>query len=508
MIDIENYTTEKVVESNMESLSTWIIEADISSMQAAMNAGELTAEELVNVYLERIRKVDSELRSILEVNPDAIAIARELDKERQERGCRGMLHGIPIVLKDNIDTNDRMHTSAGSIALAEWIAPEDSYMAARLREAGAIILGKANMTEWANFMSSTMWAGYSSRGGLTLNPYGPGELFVGGSSSGSAVAVAANLTAAAIGTETSGSIISPSSQNGIVGIKPTLGLVSRSGIIPITMSQDTAGPMGRTVRDAAIVLGAITGVDETDACTQTSKSRSYRDYTPFLDESFFGQARIGIPRFYYQDLDEARLAIIESAIEVLRSKGATIIDPVELSCEHVKWDSNVLRYEFKKALNDYLGRLDITMPVHSLAEVIAYNEAHADIALKYGQNVLLLAEETSGTLTEPEYHASLNRNQEMARKGIDEVLSKHELDALFFLGNEHGADLAARAGYPSITIPAGYAESGIIAPGGYTTKGPQGVTFVGRAYAEPTLLRLAYGYEQATKHRVAPQLEK
>jgi amidase len=485
----------------------WVIEADIASMQTAMESGSVSSEDLVKVYLERIRKYDSKINSILEINPEAVELAKALDKERKEKGSRGRLHGIPILLKDNIDTHDKMHTSAGSIALANSIAAEDSFVASGLRSAGAVLLGKTNMTEWANFMSDEMWSGYSSRGGLVLNPYGPGELFVGGSSSGSAAAVAANLGAAAIGTETSGSIISPSSQNCLVGIKPTIGLISRSGIIPITFSQDSAGPITRTVRDAAIILGALTGVDERDADT-LSMNHSFQDYTQFLDENFLKQARIGIPRFYYKDLDDARLAVVEAAITVLESKGATIIDPVRLPCEETEWDWNVLRYEFKKALNNYLANLPEDVPVHSLKEVIAFNEKHAVTALKYGQGTLIWSENTSGTLTEQAYLDSKMKNTEMARKqGIDYALEEHRLDALMFLGNEGGSDLAARAGYPVITIPAGYAASGIVSEGGYSTKGPQGITFVGTAFSEPTLIKLAYSFEQATKHRFPPQLD-
>lgn len=474
-------------------------------MQAAMEEGWLSSEELVTLYLERIGTHDPLLRSLLEINPDAIDIAKALDKERGETGSRGSLHGIPILLKDNIDTRDRLHTSAGSVALANSNAAEDSAVAARLRAEGAVILGKTNMTEWANFMSGSMWAGYSSRGGQTLNPYGPGELFIGGSSSGSAAAVAANLGAAAIGTETSGSIISPACQTALVGIKPTIGLVSRAGIIPITNSQDTAGPMARTVTDAAILLGAIAGADERDQATAAGARHAQQDYTSFLDASYLKQARIGVPRFYYKDLDEDRLAVIERAIEALKESGAAIIDPVELPCEQVDWDWHVLRYEFKKYLNDYLAKLDESVPVHSLQELIAYNERFAEIALKYGQGTLIWSEETSGTLTEPEYMESLRRNKELAGKqGIDAALEKYRLDALLFLGNEGGDDLAARAGYPVITVPGGDAEQGIIAPGGYVTKGPQGISFIGTAFSEPTLIKLAYGYEQATKHRYPP----
>ncbi|WP_442956028.1 amidase family protein [Paenibacillus sp. MMO-177] len=482
-----------------------LLEADISSLQAAMEAGELTSEACVRWYLERIEKINPTLRAVLEVNPDAITIARELDKERAEFGARGPLHGIPILLKDNIDTGDGMHTSAGSVALAEHFAPADSAVAEQLRAAGAVFLGKANMTEWANFMSNSMWAGYSSRGGLTLNPYGPGELFVGGSSSGSGVAAAANLCAAAIGTETSGSIISPSSQNGIVGMKPTIGLVSRRGIIPITQSQDSAGPMTRTVRDAAILLGAMTASDPEDSAMRDGGRTAHTDYTSFLDVNGLQGARIGIPRHYYQGLDAARAEIIERAIALCAERGAVIVDPVTMPCENAKWDWDVMRYEFKKGLHDYLARAGNGAFIRTLDELIAYNEAHRDTALKYGQDVLIWSNETSGTLTEPEYLESLRLNHEIARKqGIDHAIEAHKLDALLFLGNEEGLDISARAGYPAITVPGGYAETGIIAEGGYTTKGPQGITFVGTAYSEPVLLKLAYAYEQASKYRRAP----
>lgn len=361
------------------------------------------------------------------------------------------------------------------------------------------------MTEWANFMSNTMWAGYSSRGGLTLNPYGPGELFVGGSSSGPGAAVAANLCTAAIGTETSGSIISPASQNSLVGLKPSIGLVSRTGIIPITHSQDSAGPMTRTVKDAAILLGAMTAADPEDTATHCEGRVAYTNYTTFLDANGLQGARIGIPRFYYQGLDEARAQIIERAIELLKERGAIVVDPVTLPCESAKWDWDVMRYEFKHGLNRYLSQAGSGASVRSLDELIAYNEANRDVALKYGQDVLIWSNETSGTLSEPAYAESLRLNRKMAREqGIDYAIREYRLDALLFLGNEEGLDISARAGYPAITVPGGYAETGVIAEGGYTTKGPQGITFVGTAYSEPVLLRLAYAYEQATKYRNTP----
>lgn len=487
--------------TNKES---WI-EADIVSLQAAMESGALSAAACVRWYLERIERLNPKLKAVLEVNPDAIAVAEALDAERLERGSRGPLHGIPILLKDNIDTGDRMHTSAGSLALAEHFAGMDSAVAEQLRAAGAVFLGKANMTEWANFMSGTMLSGYSSRGGLTLNPYGPGELFVGGSSSGSGAAVAANLCAAAIGTETSGSIISPSSQNGLVGLKPTIGLVSRRGIIPIAHSQDSAGPMARTVRDAAILLGAMTAADPADAAMQEKGRKAYADYTPFLDENGLQGARIGIPRHYYQGLDDARAMIIKRAIAMCKDRGAIIVDPVSMPCESAKWDWDVMRFEFKKGLNAYLAQAGPGASVRTLDELIAFNEQNREVALKYGQDTLIWSNETSGTLSEPVYAESLRLNRELARnQGIDHAIRAYRLDALLFLGNEEGLDVSARAGYPVITVPGGYAETGIIAEDGCTTKGPQGITFVGTAYSEPVLLRLAYAYEQASLHRLAP----
>ncbi|WP_046228437.1 amidase family protein [Paenibacillus dauci] len=489
------------------NVEKWIVEADIQTLQQAMESGEASSEEIVQAYIERIHTFDGKTKSVLEINPEAIEIARSLDIERKETGSRGPLHGIPILLKDNIDTADQMHTSAGSITLEHSFAQQDAVVADKLRAAGAVLLGKTNMTEWAGFMSVDIWAGYSSRGGLTLNPYGPGELFVGGSSSGSAAAVAANFGAAAIGTETSGSIISPASQNSVVGIKPTVGLIRPDGIIPIAFSQDSAGPITRTVTDAAILLEVL----EDREVQQQHSTHGTKDidgsYISSLDTAFLKQARIGIPRYYYQHLDKDRLEVIEAAIQVLRQQGATIIDPVHLPCEDARWDANVMRYEFKYALNNYLSRLAEHIPVHSLAEVIAFNEQHAEKTLKYGQGTLIWAEETSGTLTEQEYLDSLSYNREMAgEKGIDYALNQHKLDALLFLGGEGGSDLAARAGYPIITVPGGYAEEGVIAPGGYITKGPQGISFVGTAWSESVLIQIAYGFEQATGHRVAPEI--
>lgn len=486
-------------------LQDWIVEADLMSMQTAMESGFISSEDLVRSYLERIHKYDTEINSILEINPDAILIAMDLDKERKLTGSRGKLHGIPILLKDNLDTGDKMHTSAGSVALAESFAATDSFVASKLRSAGAVILGKANMSEWSNFMSSRMPAGYSSRGGLVLNPYGPGEIFISGSSSGSAAAIASNFAAGAIGTETAGSIVGPACQNSLVGIKPTVGLVSRAGVIPISVSQDTPGPIARTVTDAAIMLGALTGIDDKDDATLLSKEHSYDDYTPFLDADFLRQSRIGIPRYYYKHLDEERLAIMEAAISTLQAAGATIVDHVSLHVEHNNWNNDVICYEFKKGLDQYLSELSDTVPVHSLQELIDYNENHAEVALKYGQDTLIRSVET--TLNEQTYREKKQQYDALARsEGIDYVLAEHGLDALLLPGDVDGMYIAARLGYPLITVPAGYSSIGVVDSGGDSTKGPFGVVFSGKAFSEPTLIKLAYGFEQATNHRVPPQL--
>ncbi|MEK8127287.1 amidase family protein [Paenibacillus filicis] len=488
------------------SLQEWIIEADITRLQAVMEEGAVTSEELVQAYLERIARYDIKINSILEINPDALETARALDRERQERGSRGKLHGIPLVLKDNIDTKDRMPTTAGSIALAGSFAAADAGIAAKLRSAGAVFLGKANMTEWSNFMSSRMPAGYSSHGGYVLNPYGPGELFVSGSSSGPAAAAAANLAAAAIGTETAGSIVGPASQHLLVGIKPTVGLASRSGIIPISGSQDTPGPLARTVTDAAIILSVIAGRDDRDEATWAAgETGTHRDYTDFLDASFLRQARIGIPRHYYNHLDQDRRLIMEQAIAALIREGATLIDPVELHLEEQSWNNDLICYEFKRDLNGYLSQLADLVPVHSLKELIDFNEQHAETALRFGQDNLIRAEACQ--LDEEGYREQRQASMRLSlEKGIDAVLDTYSLDALLLPGDVDGMYIAARLGYPLIAVPAGYAAEGIIDADGDSTKGPFGVVFSGRAFSEPTLLRIAYGFEQATRHRFPPTL--
>ncbi|MEK5032612.1 amidase family protein [Paenibacillus sp. FSL R7-0302] len=478
----------------------WLIEADITSIQEKMAQGSLTSEVLVSWYLERIHRLDGLLRSVLELNPEALAIAARLDQERRDQGSRGPLHGIPVLVKDNIGTADKLHTSAGALALADCIANEDAEVVTRLRTAGAVILGKANMTEWANFMSPTMWAGYSARGGLVLNPYSPGELFIGGSSSGSAAAVAANLVTVAVGTETSGSIISPAAHNSLVGLKPTWGLVSNKGIIPGIGSQDSAGPMARTVKDAALLLNVLAG-------NADSSSSAVLDYSAGLELHALAGKRIGIPRFYYSNLDHEALDMMESAIAVLRELGAEIIEPVELPCQNAEWNPTILQYEFKHGLNRYLGSLSESAPVQSLQQLLDFNQQHSEQALKYGQGTLEWLNTSGDDITEQEYLEQLHSSRSLAGKqGIDYALEHYGLDALLFPG-DHGCEVAARAGYPLITVPAGYTYSGIVAPGGYLTKGPQGITFCASAHSEAMLLGIAYSYEQATKHRRPPVLE-
>ena len=478
----------------------WIYERSIKELQTALSTNKLTSFELVQYYLERIIQYDQQevkINSVLEINPDALDLAAALDHERKMKGSRGPLHGIPILLKDNIDTQDKMHTSAGSLALASSYAKEDAFLVHQLRKAGAIILGKANLTEFANFMTENMPNGYSSRGGQVLNPYGPGQFDVGGSSSGPGAAVAADFAPLAIGTETSGSILSPASSNSIVGIKPTVGLISRTGIIPIAHSQDTAGPMAKTVEDATILLGALTGVDEVDPITRTSIGNAYTDYTPFLNKNGLKGARIGIARTKVFDwMNEEQLNIINQAIKDIEDQGAVIIDPVTIPSIQEEWDYNVLFYEFKSDLNYYLSQLDDKAPVHSLREVIEFNKQNEEATLKYGQTILLKSEETSGQLTEVKYIQSrLSDIKRSREQGIDYVMKEHQLDAIVFPAN-FGAGIAAKAGYPSITVPAGYTKEGE----------PFGITFSGLAYSEPTLIKLAYAYEQTTKHRVPPKI--
>jgi amidase len=488
-------------------------ELTITALQEKMDAGDLNARQLVERYLERIERLDRRgpaLNAVIELNPDALEIADALDAERAARGPRGPLHGIPVLIKDNIDTADAMATTAGSLALAGSTPPQDAFIVQRLREAGAVILGKTNLSEWANARSTRSTSGWSSRGGQTRNPYAL-DRNPCGSSSGSAVAVAADLCPVAVGTETDGSVICPSHANSIVGIKPTLGLVSRSGIIPIAHSQDTAGPMARTVADAALLLGALTGVDLRDPATHGSRDRSYADYTRFLDPHGLRGARIGVARNFFGFHPQVD-RIMEACIKEIQCLGAEIIDPANVATadELEETELEVLLYELKTDLNAYLASLGPDAPVRSLEEVIAFNERHRDRVMPYfGQEFMLQAQE-KGPLDSPAYVEALARNHRLSRdEGIDATLRAGRLDAIVapsggpawmtdLVNGDHGgggsSSPAAVAGYPNVTVPAGYVF-GL----------PVGISFFGGPYQEPTLLRLAYAFEQATRVRQPPQ---
>lgn len=498
-----------------QSPFTELEEQSISQLQEAMAAGTLTAHSLVEMYQQRIQALDQDgpaLHSVLEINPDALAIADALDAERRTQGPRGPLHGIPILLKDNIATADHMQTTAGSLALLGSQPARDAFVAQQLRKAGAVILGKANLSEWANFRSTSSSSGWSARGGQALNPYVL-DRSPCGSSSGSAVAVAANLAVASLGTETDGSILCPAACCGVVGIKPTVGLTSRAGVIPIAHSQDTVGPFGRTVADAAILLGAITGVDERDSATQESAGKFHTDYTRFLIRDGLKGARIGIARQiyfgYHPKLDQAA----NRAIEQMRELGAVIIDPADIpsgpQMRASRSEETVLLFELKADLNAYLADL-ASSPVRTLAEIIAFNEAHAQEELPYfGQEHFLQAQE-KGPLSDPDYLAALAENRRLARQeGIDAVMDEYQLDALVtptislpcridLVNGDHFSggctQPAALAGYPGISVPAGFIF-GL----------PFGMTFMGRAYSEGTLIKLAYAFEQGTQARRAPE---
>jgi amidase len=491
-------------------------EATIDDLQQGMREGRLTARSIAEQYLARIEALNRsgpELRAIIEVNPDALQIADALDAERKAGKVRGPLHGIPIALKDNIDTHDRMTTTAGSLALEGSIPAQDAFVAARLRDAGAVLLAKANMSEWAYWRGVRGSSGWSARGGQCRNPYALDRTPCG-SSSGSGTAVAANLVAVAIGTETGGSIMCPSSINGVVGIKPTVGLWSRAGVIPISHSQDSAGPMARTVRDAAIVLGAGCGVDGRDPSTAASQGRFHADYTAFLDPAGLKGVRLGIVR-NIPGFDDRVLAVFARAIDDMTAAGADIVDPTNLpnmtaGSVFDRLPMVVLNHEFKANIERYLASLGSDARIKRLADLIAFNEAHRDEELHYfGQELLISSEATTG-LDAPEYRQALATIQRAARQaGIDKVMAEHRLDALVapttgpawlidhvcgdrFDGG-HSAGTAAIAGYPDISVPMG------------TVAGlPVGISFFGRAWSEPTLLKIAYAYEQATRRREPP----
>ncbi|MDE2927206.1 MAG: amidase [Acidobacteriota bacterium] len=488
-------------------------EVSILDLQRRMDSGQETARSIAEKYLLRIEEIDGRgpsLRSVIEVNPEALAIADSLDRERRESGARGPLHGIPILIKDNIDTADRMTTTAGSLALEGSVAQRDSFVASKLREAGAVLLGKTNLSEWANFRSTRSTSGWSGRGGLTRNPYALNRNPCG-SSSGSGVAASANLCSAAIGTETDGSIVCPSTANGIVGIKPTVGLVSRTGIIPISQSQDTAGPMARTVADAVAVLGALTGVDPADPHTPASQGRSHADYSRFLDPSGLRGARVGLVRRllgFHPDVDR----IVEEAVAAMRTQGSVVVDPVDIPTWG-RWSESereVMYYEFKAGLNAYLAGLGGSRRVTSLKDLIRFNEENADREMPYFGQEHFIQAQAKGPLTDKRYRDALARNHRLSREeGIDRVMDEHRLDALLaptggpawvtdlVNGDSYGGGSsggAAVSGYPNVTVPAGFVH-GL----------PVGISFFGRAWSEGKLIRLAYAFEQATQARRAPQ---
>ena len=495
---------------------TNVEEMGIAEIQAAMKAGRLDAESLVKMYLARIETIDRNgptLRSVQEINPDAIPIARALDEERKAGRSRGPLHGIPVLLKDNIATADKMETTAGTLALVGARPREDSTIAQRLRQAGAIILGKASMSEWAYFKSTPGSSGWSARSGQARNPYALNRTPCG-SSSGSAIAVAASLVTVSIGTETDGSIICPAGVNGVVGIKPTVGLTSRAGVIPISVTQDTIGPFGRTVADAAAVLGALVGVDQRDPATQASFGKEQTDYAKYLELNGLRGARLGVPREGYFGYSLKADALVNQAIETLRQGGATIVDPVKIpnfdraaltSAELV-----VLLYEFKAGVNAYLASVAPGAQVRTLDDVIEFNKRNTRENMPYFGQELLVRAQAKGDLTEAEYLEALEKCRRLAGKeGMDAIMDELSLDALIaptttpawpvdlvngdqFRGSS--AKSAALVGYPLVSVPAGFAQ-GL----------PVGITFMGRAWSEPTLIKLAYAYEQASKARRPPQ---
>ena len=489
-----------------------IEEASIAELHDQMQRGELSSEQLVNWYLDRIEAIDlsgPRLNAIIELNPDALLIARALDEEWKDSGPRGPMHGIPVVLKANIDTADRMHTTAGSLALKEHIANNDAFLVSRLRDAGAIILGKSNLSEWANFRSEHSSSGWSSIGGQTRNPYDIARNPCG-SSSGSGVAVAANLTTVAIGTETNGSIVCPAGINGIVGIKPTMGIVSRGGIIPIAHSQDTAGPMARTVRDAAILLDAMTGIDPNDSAAPSMEAID-TNYTANLTADGLRGKRIGVIRSYYgagqfPEID----AILDASIAALTAAGAEVVDPIEIDLDGVGDASyEVLLYEFKTDLASYLEKSGA--PIQTLADVISFNKANAEAAMPiFGQDILELSE-TKGPLTDEAYLEALRTSKQISISGLDNAIAEHQLDALIaptngpawmtdHVNGDHfglsSSSYGAVSGYPTITVPAGHI-SGL----------PIGMSFIGPAYSEKALIEIAYSFEQSTSARHPPDLK-
>ena len=483
------------IEMNVKSLaaSLELNEITIAELQAKLKSGEISSRQIVESYLAKVKEIDPKIHSVIELNPDALAIADQMDKERKKGKMRSMLHGIPILIKDNIDTADKMKTTAGSLALVDAPTPkQDAFIVKQLRKAGAIIIGKTNLSEWANFRSTKSISGWSGRGLQTNNPYILTENPCG-SSAGTGAAISANLAAIGIGTETNGSIICPATRNGIVGIKPTLGLVSRSGIIPIAHTQDTAGPMCRTVTDAAITLSAIVGHDKNDSITSDSK-KGEKDYTKYLDANGLKNARIGVARQFVGNNAKAK-ELFEKNLEMLKSNGATLID-VTFTEDYSKMSDDrllVLLYEFKTDLNKYLVARG--SQYKTLADLIKFNAENKEKELPlFGQELFEQAQ-AKGDLTDKVYTDALFKNKAATReKGIDAVISKDNLDAIVAPAGGATWSIAAVAGYPYITVPAGFINNM-----------PAGIGFFGRAFSEPQLIKIAYAFEQNTKARQTPQ---
>jgi len=489
-------------------------EESITSLQEKISAGKYNSEQITKLYLDRIDAIDKKgpmLNSVIEINPDAMNIAKAMDNERKSGKTRGPLHGIPVLIKDNIDTADKMQTTAGSLALEGHIAANDSFVAKKLRDAGAVIIGKTNLSEWANFRSSHSSSGWSSRGGQTKCPYILDHNPCG-SSAGSGAAVAANLCTVAVGTETDGSVTCPASVNGIVGLKPTVGLVSRSGIIPISSTQDTAGPMGRTVKDVAILLGAMTGADAADAITKASEGKTYTDYTKFLDANGLKGKRIGIDKKPQGD-NQYMHALIKKTVDLLKQQGAEIIE-IEYFDKISKLgdaEFDVMKYEFKDGLNKYLATAN--SKVKTLTEVIAFNKTNEDKAMPYFKQETLEASDKMGDLNNKGYKEALQKSHTGSKQIIDDVINQNKLDAIcgLTMGPACSIDMiygdrwgdvfltqpAAASGYPHISVP-----------GGVVYDLPVGISFFGSAYSEPVLLSIAYAYEQASKNRISPKFKK
>lgn len=507
----QNIGDEKI--TNNISIEFELDEETIVSLQEKLISGQYTSEQLVELYLKRIEVIDTKgptLNSIIEINPDAIAIAKEFDNERSDGKIRSSLHGIPIVIKDNIDSADIMQTTAGSLAMVGNIATKDAFVVKKLREAGAIIIGKTNLSEWANFRSSQSSSGWSGRGGQTKNPYILDHNPCG-SSSGSGVAVSANLCVVAVGTETDGSIVCPASVNGVVGIKPTVGLISRTGIIPISETQDTAGPMARTVKDAAILLGILSDIDESDLITKESLGKGFTDYTQFLDLDAIKGKRIGIekkPQGNNQFINE----LLKKSINILKKKGAIIIEIeyIDEINELGESEFEILQYEFKDGLNRYL--VTSNAKVKSLKEVIDFNVANEDKSMPYFKQETLESSNSKGSLNDKLYINSLEKCTSGSRKILDTIFNKNRLDAIcgitmgpacsidMIYGDRWGYSLtmpAAISGYPHITVP-----------GGKVYDLPVGFSFFGTAYSEPKLIAIAYAYEQASNNREKPEFKR